>query len=82
VHLTLKEKRSDIVRHRWIKPIEDFVEPNVDASFSYEEGKGSFFCVAASNCGIPFVSDPAIAKAHPLRDGLLLLSQTGCNGIM
>ena len=37
--------------------------------------------VAASCCGIPFVSGPSTAEAHALRDGLLLAGQVGCNRI-
>jgi hypothetical protein len=62
-------------------PREDYGKLNVDAGFSYDSETGSLgaiirndrgYFLAASNCDIPFVSDPATAEAQGLRDGLLL----------
>ena len=61
---------------------------NVDAGFNVDLGTGSTGAVirddrghflSASCRGIPFVSDPATAEAHALRDGLILAGQIGCN---
>jgi ribonuclease HI len=86
----VRKKNEGIVRHGWVKPREDFVKLNVDAGFSADFGtgstgaiirdeKGSF--IAASCCGLPFISDAATAEATALRDGLILAGQVGCNRI-
>ena len=85
-----KKKRPGIHRHGWVKPRENYVKLNVDASFNVDAGTGSTgvvirddkgFFLAASCRGLPFVSDPATAEAHVLRDGLILAGQLGCNRI-
>jgi hypothetical protein len=37
------------------------------------------FFLAASYCGIPFVSDASTAEAQALRGGLIMAGQVGCN---
>jgi hypothetical protein len=63
----------------------------VDASFYAETFKGATDVVirddhggfvAGSSCGIPSVSDAAIAKALALRNGLQLAGQVGCTKII
>jgi hypothetical protein len=85
-----KKKNSGIVRHGWMKPKEDFVILNVDASFDLDSGTGSTGAIlrddkglflAASCFGIPYVSDVSTAEARALRDGLILAGQIGCNRI-
>ena len=60
----------------------------MDAGFNIDHGTGSTgaiirddrgMFVAASCCGIPYVSDPSSAEARALRDGLILAGQVGCN---
>ena len=83
-----RKKRSGIPRHGWVKPKENYVKLNVDAGFCIDSGTGTTgaiirddggFCVAASNYGVPFVSDPPTAEAQPLQDGLILAGQVTCN---
>jgi hypothetical protein len=85
-----RKKKHGISRHGWVKPKEDFVKLNVDAGFCADSGSGSTgavlrddrgFFLAASCCGMPFISDPSTAEARALRDGLLLAGQLGCNRI-
>jgi ribonuclease HI len=73
-----------------MKPKEDFVKLNVDASFDLDSGTGSTGAIlrddkglflAASCFGIPYVSDMSTAEARALRDGLILAGQIGCNRI-
>ena len=85
-----KKKTARIHRHGWTKPKENFVKLNVDAGFDADSGTGSTgailrddrgFFLAASCRGLPYVSDPATAEAHALRDGLIIAGQMGCNRI-
>jgi ribonuclease HI len=74
----------------WEKPREDFVKLNVDAAFSSDscsgatgavirDEKGAF--IAASSCGLQFISDATTAEARAVRDGLILAGQVGCTKI-
>ena len=63
---------------------------NVDAGFNIDVGIGSTGAAihddrghfpSASRRGIPFVSEPATAEAHALRDGPILAGQIGCNRV-
>jgi ribonuclease HI len=85
-----KKRKTGIDRHGWVKPKENFVKLNVDAGFNADAGTGSTGAIlrddnggflAASCCGIPFISDPSSAEARALRDGLILAGQVGCNRI-
>jgi ribonuclease HI len=85
-----KKRMTGIDRHGWVKPKENFVKLNVDAGFNADAGTGSTGAIlrddsgaflAASCCGIPFISDPSSAEARALRDGLILAGQIGCNRI-
>lgn len=64
---------------------------NIDAAFSVEEGTGATGAVIrddygkfipARSCGIAHVPNAPTAEARALRDGLILASQTGCNGVV
>jgi ribonuclease HI len=83
-----KKKTPRLIRHSWIKPRNNFVKLNVDAGFCADTGSGGTGAIirddmggflAASCCGIPFISDPSTAEARALRDGLILAGQIGCN---
>jgi ribonuclease HI len=85
-----RKKKHGISKHGWVKPKEDFVKLNVDAGFCADSGSGSTgavlrddmgFFLAASYCGMLFISNQSTAEARALRDGLLLAGQLGCNRI-
>jgi hypothetical protein len=42
-------------------------------------GDDQGFFLAASCCSISFISDASTADARALQDGLILVSQMGCN---
>jgi hypothetical protein len=82
-----QEKKTGLARHGWMKQKEDFVKLNVDAGFDLDSGSGSSraiirddrrFFLAASCCGILFVSYASTVEARALRDGLILEGQVGC----
>jgi hypothetical protein len=85
VNYSRVRKKSGIIRHGWVKPREDFVKLNVDVGFCADTCSGStgaiirddsWRLIAASCCGIySFISDPSIAEARALRDGLTLAGQ-------
>jgi hypothetical protein len=73
-----------------VKPKENFVKLNVNAGFSADAGSRSTGAIlrddtggfiAASCCGIPFISETSSAEARALRDGLNFAGQVGCNKI-
>jgi ribonuclease HI len=83
-----KKPRRGIIRKGWTKPREDFLKLNVDAGFSIDAGSGASGAiirdhrghfVGASACGIPFISDAALAEARALKDGLILAGNLGCS---
>jgi hypothetical protein len=83
-----KKKTPRMIRHSWIKPSNNFVKLNVDAGFCANTGSGSTGAIirddnggflAASCCGIPFISDPSTTEAIAFRDGMILAGQIGCN---
>jgi ribonuclease HI len=95
--LTMNYKRvkhigpGPIVRHGWIKPPEDRVKVNVDASFDVNMGSGASSAIIRDHLGtviscghwkINSVEDAATAEACALRHGLLLAGEVGCSNLL
>jgi hypothetical protein len=66
-----KKENQGILRHGWVRPKEDYVKLNVDASFDADSGFGAAGVIirdehglfmAGSNCIIPFVDNVATAE--------------------
>jgi hypothetical protein len=86
-----KKENNGIVQHGWVKPKEDYVKLNVDASFDADKGSGATgmilrddhgFFIARGNCTIPFVEDAGTAEAMVLRDGLMMVQVIGCSKLV
>jgi ribonuclease HI len=86
-----KKENQGILRHGWVRPKEDYVKLNVDASFDADSGFGAAgviirdehgLFVAGSNCIIPFVDSVATAEAMALRDGLTKAESMGCSRLV
>jgi hypothetical protein len=46
-----RKKKSDIDRHGWVKPREDYVKLNVDAGFCADSGSGSTRAIIRDDTG-------------------------------
>jgi hypothetical protein len=78
-----KKENNGIVRHGWVKPKDNYVKLNVDASFhAYKESGATGmtlrddhgFFITGGNCTIPFVED---VEAMALRDELMMVQAIG-----
>jgi ribonuclease HI len=75
----------------WVKPLQNFVKVNVDASFDADDLRGATGAVirdchgaflAASRGRLEFVHDAMTAEVHALKQGLLLAQSLGCNRVI
>jgi hypothetical protein len=66
-----KKENNGIIRRGWVKPKEDYVKLNVDASFDADEDSGATgmilrddhgFFIAGENCTILFVKMQLLLK--------------------
>jgi ribonuclease HI len=78
-------------REGWLRPLQDYVKINVDASFDADtlkgttgvvirDSKGGF--IAAANSKIEVALDALSAEAHAIKHGLSLGQSIGCNRII
>lgn len=78
-------------REGWLRPLQDYVKINVDASFDADtlkgttgavirDSKGGF--IAAANSKIDVVFDALSAEAYAIKHGLSLAQTVGCNRII
>jgi hypothetical protein len=76
--------------HGWRPPEDDYVKINTDASISLEAFKGGAGGVARSSTGFtgawskpyPGITDPMIAKALALRDGVIFAKLRGFSRVV
>jgi ribonuclease HI len=88
-----RARKKPIIRSvaSWNCPPEGEVKVNVDAAYSFDEGRGSAGAIirdykgnfiAASTKNLPFVADPMMAEAYAVQEGLLLAQKFGCNRLI